>query len=357
MKIGILTAARTNNNGTDLQAFAMGRIFKEIVPTTEVINYVCDKLERSHLLLSAKGVKELMRLPWRIFNNFTHWQFRRKYVPFSKKKYDKDTISSIDYNAVVVGSDQIWNLKLTGGDINFFLPFQKEGLEKYSYAASLGKISVQEWEEMYALSKYLKEFSGVSVREDSGVSALEEIGIKARHDLDPLLLLPREEWEKTFPVKKCRKPYILIYTVEGNEEAILYAREYAKKKSVDIIWVSNGIKPYPGIKIKRFVSVEKWISYMQNAELILTNSYHGLSLAVNFERNFRLFPLKENQAGNTRMFSLLNMLNLSEYIYRKETPEPNDRIPWDAVHKLLEEKREFSKEYIKAIIKNVNKGV
>ena len=46
------------------------------------------------------------------------------------------------YDAVVVGSDQIWNLDITGNDFNFFLPF--DGIKKYSYAASIGKKDIKQ---------------------------------------------------------------------------------------------------------------------------------------------------------------------------------------------------------------------
>lgn len=59
--------------------------------------------------------------------------------------YQKDTfklvkvndISEYKISKVVVGSDQVWNLELTGGDLNYFLPFVEPEC-RISYAASVG---------------------------------------------------------------------------------------------------------------------------------------------------------------------------------------------------------------------------
>ena len=87
---------------------------------------------------------------------------------------------------------------------------------------------------------------------------------------------------------------------------------------------------------------------MQNAEMIITDSYHGLSFSIANKKNFRLIKLY-NEAQNTRSFCLLKKLNLMEFIIGKNAffKTPN----WTQVDRLLEEQRKLAIEYIKHICK------
>ena len=347
MKIGILTASRTNNNGTDLQAFAMQTLFSKVNPDTEVIDYVCEKLERSHLIFPSFNLRNILFIPIKLINNINHNNFRKKYVIRSKKLYSKENLSQNDYDAIVVGSDQIWNLNITGNDLSFFLPFKSKA-KKYSYAASLGKTDIREWNDKFNLKKLLDDFSGVSVREKSGIDALSQMGISAKHDLDPILCLEKEDWRKIPCKGKRKKRYVLLYMVEKNEEAIEYAIRYARENSCQVISVNQGIRSIKKVKSKRFLSVTGWMDYMRDAELIITNSYHGLSFAIAQEKNFRLFMLRENPQSNTRMQSLVETLGLTECV-ASENVVKNIEIDWKSVEEKLKKEREASKEYIKKI--------
>lgn len=351
MKIGILTAARTNNNGTDIQAFAMQILFSKFNPDTEVINYICDKLERSHLVLSKLTLGNVIRIPWKIYNNINHRKFREKYIKRSEKTYNKNNIVENDYDVIVVGSDQIWNLDITGNDLSFFLPFDNSKTKKYSYAASIGKTDIREWDKKFNLNKLLKNFSGVSVREICGVSVLADINISARHDLDPILCLEKDDWKKIKLKENTEKDYVLLYMVERNNDAISYAINYAKKNGLQVISISNSIKPIKGIKIKRFVSVENWMTYMKGADLVITDSYHALSFAISQNKDFRLFMLNNNEQSNTRMRCLVNMLNLEHCVGEGENCGMDVVIDWKSVEEKIMNERNHSIEYIKSMIK------
>lgn len=357
MKAGILTAARTNNNGTDLQALAMQRMLFSIGIDAELINYKCEKLERSHSICLNFTIRDILKIPIRIFKNYKHYVFRKKYFKPSDRLYTQKDISNVDYDVIIVGSDQIWNLDITGNDINFFLPFYMKQTKKYSYAASLGKTNIKKFEDNFNISKYLKDFQKVSVREESGVKALAEIGIQARHDLDPILMVDNSYWSTVMERNyKKKKPYILLYTVEQNLEMVMRTKKLAKKNNLDIIMISDGLKPIKGVAIKRFVSVEKWLTYMSNAELIVTNSYHGLSFAIALEKNFRLIKLNKLSERNTRMLGLLKDLGLEDYVADNmeilEMNEPNWRKVNDKISKL----RKNSLTYLESIFYKNDSG-
>lgn len=350
MRVGILTASRTNNNGTDLQAAAMYKIFKQVGFDVEVIDYACEKLDRSKKILPSFSIKSFLRVPWRLFRNLSHESFRRKEFRHSAQTYFPETLSLDSYDAIVVGSDQVWNLMITGYDTNFFLPSNIGKMKRFSYAVSLGKINISEWENDFKLSSLLSAFDGVSVRESSGVRALQDIGITAREDLDPLLCLDRSEWEGMSSKTHIRRPYVLLYLVEECKEAERIAIDYAKKRQMDVVRIGCLNKPIKGVRTKSFVSVPKWIGLMNKADMVFTNSYHGLSTSIALNTNFRFFMLR-NEEHNTRALCLLEKIRLREFVYRYTDVDSLEKHPdWRVVNETVLELRNQSIDYIKSIM-------
>ena len=133
--------------------------------------------------------------------------------------------------------------------------------------------------------------------------------------------------------------------------AIEYAQILAKRKGLDVIMLNPGIKNWKGVKRYPFVSVEKWLNLIANADYVITNSYHGLSFAVLFHREFRLCLLPLASKNNSRMVDLLNALHLSENILRAKT-DTFEPINWEIVDANLSKLVDRSEQYIKLIINN-----
>lgn len=347
MKIGILTATRTNNNGTDLQAYAMQELFCAYGAQVELINYACPKLEKSRLNRLPVSVKDIVKFPINGYIEYSHERFRKKYFKRTKTVYTPDHFPQEEYDAIVVGSDQIWNLDSVGGDTTFFLGQVHSATRKYSYAASLGQTSIVLWDETYKLSEMLSAFSGVSVRESSGVNALKEIGIDAHEDLDPLLMLKRDVWDSIIPNKKKRKPFVFVYLVEENPKALQKACEIAKANDMKVYNYTNGIRRIDGITCKHFMSPEVWLWYMKNADYVITNSYHGMAFSVVFHTKTIMFLLENNQQSNTRMKCLAEKLQLDECIWNGT----DKAIDWETVECNLDTVRRASFGYVEKIVK------
>ena len=344
MKIGILTASRTNNNGTDLQALAMQTLFSAISNgPAEIINYVCPKLENSRKAFYPKNIKGLAQMPFRLVRHIQHERFRKKYFQYSEEIYTKENLQYNPYDLVVVGSDQIWNLKITGEDMSFFLPFSMKGL-KSSYAASIATGDMTQIEEKHHIHQHLSDFFQVSVREETAVDALGGIGVKARHDLDPLLMLPADHWEQFVANRKTKGKFVFVYTVSRTKEALAYAKAYAKQNNAKVISWGPMFKPTTGVHSVPFGSIEEWLFYMKHADLVVTNSYHGLAFCVNFQKKFTLFALP-NKHSNIRLESLLETAGVEAQkdgtIYCPD---------WMGVQEKIESKRSASERYIKQML-------
>lgn len=310
-KIGILTASRTDNNGTDLQAYAMQHIFEMRGCRPELIDYRCPKLENSRRILRPFGIKKLLSAPVKLYDRFSHEIFRKKHFRYSERSFRAGELSKLDHKKIVVGSDQIWNLDLTGGDTGFYLEGANKGIEKYSYAASIGRTDVTDWEERFGICSLLKDFRRVSVREQSAVNALESIGVSARYDLDPILMLGSDEWRKLAVKSRAKKPYILVYTVGGIKRAVDSVRSFAESRGLEIIVLGNPLKPLKGVNVMRFIGIPRWLGLVSGAELVATDSYHGLAFTILFEKPFLRIGL-DNAQSNSRLTDLISALGITE---------------------------------------------
>ena len=104
-----------------------------------------------------------------------------------------------EYDAYVVGSDQVWRPNYNPFMKAMFLGItEREDVKRIAYAASFGtskwEFSPQMTSECAVLAK---KFDMITVREKSGVDLCREyFGVEATWVLDPTMLLNREDYEK-----------------------------------------------------------------------------------------------------------------------------------------------------------------
>ena len=98
-----------------------------------------------------------------------------------------------EYDAFIVGSDQVWRPSYNQHLEQAFLNFTEnwKNVKRIAYAASFG---VDNWEftkkQTKECKRLVQKFDFVSVREDTAVNLCKEhLGIEATHVLDPTLLL------------------------------------------------------------------------------------------------------------------------------------------------------------------------
>lgn len=178
MKIGLLTFQNTVNFGAELQLFALYSFLENMGHEVEVINYSCSAIEKENnpRLKLHKGAKGFI---WKTFFSQaanTKWskfrEFAFDHMHFSEIVTADSRIEILDsFDAVVVGSDQVWNYDLTGADNLYFLPDTRADLNKIAYAASFGRANIAN-NEIPDLKRYLPDFRALSIREQTGAAAL-----------------------------------------------------------------------------------------------------------------------------------------------------------------------------------------
>jgi len=111
------------------------------------------------------------------------------------ESWDDLTEACLDYQTVVVGSDQLWLPSNVASDY-YTLSFVPDSIKKICYATSFGIGQIPEkYKATY--KKYLSRFEFLSARETSGQTIIKEVtGRDVQLVCDPALLLDAEQWDK-----------------------------------------------------------------------------------------------------------------------------------------------------------------
>ena len=116
---------------------------------------------------------------------------------------------------------------------------------------------------------------------------------------------------------------MFCYVLDENEEIKAKIEQLAKEKDM---------KPfYASIFGEQRMSVEQWLRSFDDAEYVVTNSYHGIVFALIFNKPFYL--IQNMQRGNARFESLMKMFGLKE---------DNSLVDWYYVNTRMAEMREKS---------------
>ena len=91
------------------------------------------------------------------------------------------------------------------------------------------------------------------------------------------------------------------------------------------------------------------MEYIYNAKYVITNSFHGLSFSIKFNKPFFVGLVSTNKR-NSRLESLLDLTNLKDRLIENTGTDYDKPIDWDNVNKTMEKEREKSIAYLKNVI-------
>lgn len=299
MKIGILTHQYINNYGAFLQAWALREAIAELFPNDEV--QIIDYVNLKHFIINAGG--------WfRFYKNresFKDWmekiklprtfaKARNQEMILSKRCFNAKQINALDFDCIIVGSDEVWNYKDTKG--NVALKFG-EGLtckNLIAYAPSVGKTAADECVPEYVI-RGIKKFKKISARDDLTEQLVCNItGTAPERVLDPTFLaeFPRAE----LAAKK--KPYILFYYCENLPHNILnQIFSYAKEHGLAVYGAGECDKRYSEITVN--LMPFEWVEMFRNAEFVFTGTFHGAVFSILNRRQFKVYLTNESFAVGT----------------------------------------------------------
>ena len=354
-KIGILTFHRASNYGAVLQAYALQTAFEELGAVAEIIDYRCKQVENAHnplKFIQSHGLKSIFRLPGKIqrFKRFEQFRDKRLHLTDTACNKNIKRIES-DFSALVVGSDQLWNKRFSGSDVQFFLPYDLN-IKKYTYAVSLGDSFDQDLLRS-SISRYGTGFDTISLREKNYVDLISSwTKTPCRCDLDPVFLLSQKDWLKIATRPNMNNPYILVYSVAEPKNLIDSAKDYSRQTGYQLIYLNSSFTKNVDVKKIRYPTPEEYIGWFYDAEMIFTNSFHGTAFSILFNKPF--FIEEESERGmNIRSLDLIKRFHLK--IHSGMTGH-NARLiekqNWLEVNESIRRLTDDSYKYLASIIEN-----
>lgn len=362
MKVGILTFHWAHNYGAVLQAYALEKYLSEQGHEVEIINHIPafaknaykksiwkSLISKRHPLSSiSKLYKEsriykLREKRWEGFNSFINNRLNLS---------EKADVISDKYDAYIVGSDQVWNPKITHGLYPQYFcdfPFEKKNKVYISYAASSELKNITS-EEKNKFIYYLQKFDCIGVRETALLRLLQPLTrTQICLTLDPTLVVDKDVFSCLTVNNDYRdKRYVLIYRVWDNQNIRRIAEIVAKKCDAEIIELVSWIDSHTCDNTFQAASPEEFVSLFKSAIYVITDSFHGTAFSLIYNKSF--FFVKVNDA-QSRSESLLRLLGIEDRVLRKDCDLTDDKeIDYIKVNIELEKLRKDSIGFIDAAL-------
>lgn len=310
-KVGILTLPFNGNYGGLIQATCLYRYLSDEGHEVKLLDYRGP----------SKGSK-VKRLLQQVLRKVPYQNFRgqrkirlfemyaKEFMPCRTQPcetfHQLDAMCNIEgFDAIVVGSDQVWRWNFIQGRENiFFLDFIKDAhTKKISYGASFGTQHFPSDLHRGSIPEMLKNFNAISVRERSGLDICEKMGrADSKWVLDPTFLVTKSFYEDLAPeIEGAYSMHLFFYILD---------RSNAKDKVIDAIKKMNGSRNKSKfIDLSSQSSIRNWVEGFRRASFIVTDSYHGAIMSIIFRKPF--IAILNEERGADRFNSLLGDFNLS----------------------------------------------
>lgn len=365
IKTGILTHYNVNNQGAQLQLFALSSELRargldpKIVTFTKSYEF-SDKDADKRNNISIRSIPYILKeyLFQRGLGSCWHnYRKYKKHHAFLNRHFQLCEPTE-KYNTVFVGSDEVFSVVEGYNGVMF-----GEGLNAdrmVAYAPSFGQTDLELIGQRgyhQKITDGLMRYSALSARDQKTKEMISELtGQTAELVLDPVLLHKFD-----FDSVKCRIPkqkYLLVYSYDRNmnaPEEVEKIRDFARRHG--LITVSAGTY-HKWCDRNISCNCMEWLYVFAHAAFVVTDTFHGSIAAVITNKPVAVF-VRESINSNklTNLMQTLgitsrrlkpNMENLEE-LYREE-------MDYSAINARVEALREVSAKYLDNSVKEATKG-
>lgn len=424
MRIAIITLQLHTNYGGVLQAYALQK-------TLEGMGHSVSILQNKEILPKPRGFRLLRKLVTRPFRKYVLGHkdvevFRerrinrefpivgKEFVRFFNNYLNIRYISSFkeirpsDYDAFIVGSDQVWRPKYNPQMMHSFLDFTLSrwrnrygrswtmkdwNVRRIAYAISFG---TDEWEfsrrQWAAAEKLITHFDALSTRELGGAATLAAyFDSYSWTVLDPTMLLTTDDYRRLIgangkqndscneegrlprvfeyildrsletesTLAKIQKRYGLLTLPEVGEYDSYYDRDegivvdvepYCSRPVTVNTFLTENPRGKGDISKRIQPSVESWLEGIINSDVIITDSFHACVFAILFHKRFVV--IGNGERGVPRLRWLLKQFLFEERLVSKdcENEEIDNllriRIDWECVDNALSFNKKYSLRFL-----------
>ncbi len=334
MKIGIVTIYKCYNYGSFYQAYGLFDYLKSLGHDVYFLHTDCQ------YNFKYRFHKQFNR---DISRDFFDLKLSLKYLK-DWKLYKIAKKNDNDFDAVIVGSDEIWNIKNRS-----FMPDKRYyGLSLdckniFNYATCVGSSTVDDFKDYTEFFDGLKALKYISARDDATEDFLKAVTGKNEifRVIDPSFLA---DWSK-IEARVDLKNYILVYTYDGfwgfSDEYIKATKAFAKDKGLPL--VSVGFKN-DWCDIKIAASPREFLGYLRNADFVVTDTFHGTAMSIQYNKQFISMG-----KGKKKVESLLKEFGMSDRIFSNDNSFEDiakTQIDYKTVNEIIKEKKALSEKYL-----------
>ena len=344
-KVGIISLYYNSKNyGGLLQAYALNKYISELGYNSELISYKRENIKPLYLPPQQTKMQKLVKMGitevvWRLYSKVITRlfakkyaerltsrtekvsEFRERYIRHSKV-YTEETISESEkeYDIFISGSDQIWKPGVVDDGYVFNFLNARDHKIVFSYASS---VSVSNLPGVYIqyMKKALAKYSAVSLREEATVEQFKRcIFENTKHVLDPTLLVDRESWHELAGKRRINGKYIFCYMLGDDRNQRKQIKEFAKKKGLKLVtlphivngsvfqfktqdWHFGDVQLYD-------IGIPEFLSLIQHAEIVVTDSFHAGVFSYVFHKEFYLLERPTSNPEdvmNVRIYDLVKL--------------------------------------------------
>lgn len=383
-KIGIITYFYYYNYGTMLQAYALqfamekhgrGNYNAEIIDCrfgekeltwldilrirSKLVFYYIFEIRKVIRRARGKRIYAKYNTKFSLRKQFFE-KFLEDYCHLTPKTYGRSDDLYPDppiFDIYVTGSDQTWSPKVGLRD-SLFLGFAPDEKVRAAYAPSIGVASYSEEEKLY-VKEHLSKYQYVSCREKNGTDILTKISpVQVETVLDPTLLVNSEEWRKITVKPSVEGKYILCYFIGDRK----YYRDFAEQLSIQLnlplVFIPVSYLDFSqNENLKWETGPREFLGLIDNAEVVLTDSFHGTIFSINFNKSFYSFIKHSGKKAmdNLRIVDILERMNLLDRLKESYDGGEIDYSPINYIgtNNLLQTERANSESYIEKILQSV----
>lgn len=351
------------NYGSALQSWALCRAIGQLGHRAILVDYCPDCLKDKDPLNPMKNMWDTdeesrrmceLSLPairenYAKFDRFYTEAFERTKTLYTRENFDQ-IVENENLDGFVCGSDTVFCIDEFGFDDGYYAnyPVMKNGYA-VSYAASFGDAHFDE-KTYPILNERLQNFKALAIRENSMLEYLKShTSVPVKRVVDPTLLLSKSDFDTIAAPRQEEGKYLLLYARRHNPKMTKYAEDLAEKNGWKVIEIS--LRATQAEKHRMFyeAGVEEFLSLVKHAEFVVTNSFHGMILSVQYRTKFVIFS--REQCDN-KIDELLDLFGLRDRKMIDGSEAISEDIDYGAVHSNIDSARKESLAFLKQELDN-----
>lgn len=366
MHIGILTFHASFNYGSMLQAWAMQRwlaneghtsAFIDFRPSRQAVMYA-NPLHVHSVRQGARLLYNTAKYGRGYLSKNRRWKRYNAFLDNMLAKtvrcddIDKIREVSSQFDAIIFGSDQIWNTCAVDFSEAFLGTTVPDSVPRIAYAPSFGPFPDRIDTDIFRGT--LQKFRAISVREQRTADFIRAKGLYDNDMsvvVDPTFLIPRSDYETIADkgISPVDGEYMYYYTPSGNTAFIDAARNEATRLNLPLV-IDTG---YSTIRrrYKDAIYVDnagplEFINLIRNARYVVASSFHAIVFSIIFNKEFTAL----NGDSDSRKSNILQALGLTSrsYSMTDNSIRPSERmIDYKGVSGKLHDLIDDAEKYLK----------